>query len=175
MSLVEAVGRYLEQGGVVMWPLVLCALVLWYAIGFRVHLLGRGVLRNAEEVGRSVHRGPGIERRLEAALAPVEAGLGRNAALARSVVLIAPLLGLLGTVSGMIELFDSLSSGTFQSQEGGIAAGIAVALFTTELGLMIAIPGFFAARLLERRQARLLTGIAELKTVLSRGGEGARA
>lgn len=172
----QAVARYLEQGGAVMVPLVLCALVLWYAVGFRLLLLGRGVLRNAEEVGRSVHKGPGLERRLESALAPVEAGLARNAALARSVVLIAPLLGLLGTVSGMIELFESLGTGTFQSQEGGIAAGIAVALFTTELGLMIAIPGFFATRLLERREARLRAGIAELRTVLARGGqEGAAA
>jgi biopolymer transport protein ExbB len=51
---------------------------------------------------------------------------------------IAPLLGLLGTVVGMIEIFASQSPG--QSQPAQLAQGISVALYNTALGLIIAIP-----------------------------------
>jgi biopolymer transport protein ExbB len=51
---------------------------------------------------------------------------------------IAPLLGLLGTVVGMIDIFASQSPG--QSQPAQLAQGISVALYNTALGLIIAIP-----------------------------------
>ena len=51
---------------------------------------------------------------------------------------IAPLLGLLGTVVGMIDIFASQTPG--QSQPAQLAQGISVALYNTALGLMIAIP-----------------------------------
>ena len=51
---------------------------------------------------------------------------------------VAPLLGLLGTVVGMIEIFASQSPG--QSQPAQLAQGISVALYNTALGLIIAIP-----------------------------------
>ena len=92
--------------------------------------------------------------------------LSRGATLARTIVVIAPLLGLLGTVNGMIELFDSLGSGTVYSQGGGIAQGIAEALFTTQLGLAVAIPGFFVSRMLERREEQLLSELEQAKGLL---------
>lgn len=51
---------------------------------------------------------------------------------------IAPLLGLLGTVVGMIEIFAAQAPG--QSQPAQMAQGISVALYNTALGLIIAIP-----------------------------------
>ena len=122
-DVMRAVELYVEAGGAVMWPLVACAVVLWYVVGYRATLLLQG-------------------------------RPGRGAALGRTIVAVAPLLGLLGTVSGMIEMFESLGTGTFTSQEGGIAGGIAKALFTTQLGLGVAIPGFVATRLLDRLAAR---------------------
>lgn len=51
---------------------------------------------------------------------------------------VAPLLGLLGTVVGMIDIFASQTPG--QSQPAQLAQGISVALYNTALGLIIAIP-----------------------------------
>lgn len=168
MSALDALLRLLREGGLVMLPLVGVTFVLWYAVGYRAHLLRQHVLASARVVAQRVaaRRAPALRRRLDDALAPLEDGLSRNASLARAVVLVAPLLGLLGTVSGMIELFDSLGTGTFQAQEGGIAGGIAQALLTTELGLAIAIPGFFASRVLERREANLRGQLEQLKSAL---------
>jgi biopolymer transport protein ExbB len=96
------------------------------------------------------------ERRAHAlrlSLAPLDDVLHRHAVLVRTLVVIAPLLGLLGTVSGMIETFDSLASMTLHSGgNGGVAGGISEALVSTELGLLVAIPGLLIGRLLDRTE-----------------------
>ncbi len=69
---------------------------------------------------------------------------------------IAPMLGILGTAWGLVEIFGVF--GQPGAQEG-IAAGIATALYTTIFGLAIAVPGIIALtcfeRALERRAARI--------------------
>lgn len=62
----------------------------------------------------------------------------------------APLIGLLGTVSGMMKTFDVLSFfGTGNAR--ALANGISEALITTQSGLLIAIPGLYMKSFLERR------------------------
>lgn len=61
-----------------------------------------------------------------------------------------PMLGLLGTVTGMIEVFEVIAlQGTGEPQE--MAHGISQALLTTASGLIIAIPVIFAHHILVRR------------------------
>jgi biopolymer transport protein ExbB len=63
---------------------------------------------------------------------------------------VAPLLGLLGTVSGMVETFHVIGfQGTGNSQ--ALASGIKEALITTQTGLLIAIPGLFAGQVLSKK------------------------
>ena len=63
---------------------------------------------------------------------------------------IAPMLGLLGTVTGMISAFTSLSEfGAGDSTK--VAAGISEALLTTAAGLMIAIPAVFVYNILNKK------------------------
>ncbi|SMF22051.1 biopolymer transport protein ExbB [Alteromonadaceae bacterium Bs31] len=55
-----------------------------------------------------------------------------------------PLLGLLGTISGLMSTFGQMSSeGGFQLQEA-ISGGVAEAMFTTQLGLVLVVPGLVA-------------------------------
>lgn len=58
----------------------------------------------------------------------------------------APLLGLLGTVVGMIEIFAAQSGGTSSGSPQQLAHGISVALYNTAFGLMIAIPALMSHR-----------------------------
>ena len=68
--------------------------------------------------------------------------------------LIAPLLGILGTIFGMIEVFDAL---TFRAADPSIlSSGISTALITTAFGLIVAIPALVAHRLFYRRVDSLL-------------------
>jgi biopolymer transport protein ExbB len=83
-----------------------------------------------------------------------------------TLVAIAPLIGLLGTVVGMIETFDSLASASLFSQSGGIAGGISQALFTTQLGLVVAVPGVIIGRLLDRRGNTMEFELEQIKDIL---------
>lgn len=68
---------------------------------------------------------------------------------------IAPLLGLLGTVGGMIKTFDVIAEfGTGNAR--ALAAGISEALLTTQTGLVVAVPGLFMSAFLIRRTKDLM-------------------
>ncbi|MCB1182373.1 MotA/TolQ/ExbB proton channel family protein [bacterium] len=80
---------------------------------------------------------------------------------------VAPLLGLLGTVLGMIETFDVIALfGTGNSR--ALASGISVALITTQTGLLVAIPGLLMSNRLGRAAEQLHTGLEETHAALER-------
>ena len=75
----------------------------------------------------------------------------RQLAFMNVLVGAAPLLGLLGTVLGMIHTFEAIATGGNELTEA-MASGISEALITTEVGLLIAIPGFFLTHVIKRKQ-----------------------
>lgn len=78
----------------------------------------------------------------------------------------APLLGLLGTVTGMLATFGALATGSGGDKTMGLVAeGISEALITTETGLVIALPGLFFQYQLSRQHDRYRTFLAHLETV----------
>ena len=81
-------------------------------------------------------------------------------------VMISPLLGLLGTVAGMIETFDSLAAMALFTQSGGIAGGVAQALLTTQTGLTVAIPGVLIQNILQKKQMNIQNNLAQIKDLL---------
>ncbi len=181
---------FMEAGGYVMPPLVLATIILWYAIGYRYAALRRGSVRSPRVMvarakhgvmpkregvmSRALHKGlklkqrnlPNLRRFLDEAFAEEESELRRYQTLITTIVLAAPLMGLLGTVVGMIETFDSLGDLSLFSQSGGIAGGISQALFTTQMGLAVAIPGLVVNGMLQRKQRELLLELAQLKDIL---------
>lgn len=68
------------------------------------------------------------------------------------LITIAPLMGLLGTVMGMLTTFQGLAVSTGSSTVDQIAAGISEALITTQTGLIIAIPAYVMATLIQKRR-----------------------
>ncbi|MCU0753113.1 MAG: MotA/TolQ/ExbB proton channel family protein [Akkermansiaceae bacterium] len=88
------------------------------------------------------------------------------------VITVAPLLGLLGTASGLVHIFKGLSD---TADHLAIARGIAMALNTTIFGLAIAVPcvvahGYFTRRI-EVLTARLESLLADLAHVCQRPGK----
>lgn len=76
---------------------------------------------------------------------------------------VAPLLGLLGTVTGIIKTFGDLSfDGAREAQS--ISAGISEALITTEYGLIVAIPAFVFHAIFSRRAKSILADVETLAT-----------
>jgi len=85
-------------------------------------------------------------------------GLQRGLPALGTIVAGAPLLGLLGTVLGMIDIFRAVATaGTGITEQ--LATGIARALITTATGLIIAIPALFVHSFLEARAVDILAEV----------------
>lgn len=87
----------------------------------------------------------GLRQSLETAGSVAAHRLERNLNALATLATASPLLGLLGTVIGMIEIFGSQSSGG-GTNPAELAHGISVALYNTALGLLVAIPSLMAHR-----------------------------
>ncbi len=79
---------------------------------------------------------------------------------------ISPMVGLFGTVHGMIDSFQIIAFGTGTPEPAKLAEGISTALFTTLLGLAIAIPAIAAYNILKNRVARLVLEVGILSESL---------
>lgn len=73
-----------------------------------------------------------------------------------AMIAAAPLLGLLGTVSGLVRTFESLSTQTGRSSMEGLAGGISEVLVATESGLVVAIPALLIVYLAHREMRKQL-------------------
>lgn len=97
---------------------------------------------------------PGLDQRLDAEAGLALAGLERGFRLLDTVAQLAPLLGLFGTVLGMIEAFRSLQAAGSSVDPSLLAGGIWVALMTTAVGLAVAMPTSMVLSWFESRTAR---------------------
>lgn len=97
---------------------------------------------------------PGVDARLDAEVGQALSVLERGFRLLDTVAQLAPLLGLFGTVLGMIEAFRSLQNAGATVDPSLLAGGIWVALLTTAVGLAVAIPTSMVLAWFESRMAR---------------------
>lgn len=111
---------------------------------------------------------PDLRARLEAEAETRFARLETGFRLLDSVAQLAPLLGLFGTVLGMIEAFQSLQEAGSSVDPSILAGGIWVALLTTAVGLAVAMPTSLILSWLEARMEReRVFGEKALTTVLA--------
>ncbi len=90
----------------------------------------------------------------------------RDLKVMQTCVSVAPLLGLLGTVTGMLSTFGALATGSGGDKTMGmVASGISEALITTETGLLIALPGLIFQYKLSREHGTYKAFLAHLQTV----------
>jgi len=191
-TILEEWAAYLAKGGFMMLPLMIMAWALWYTLGYRILTLKRGsresvetLLLHGDEISpdspsfrgflveasalakrESLKPESRLRHRIEDVFFPLREKMGNFRSEVRTLTSLAPLAGLLGTVTGMIEMFDSLATQTFISQTGGIAGGISQALFTTELGLIIAVPGLIIGRLLDHKEDRMRQDLSHMQDIL---------
>lgn len=118
-----------------------------------------------------------IEARLEAAAAQIERDMSRGLWLLETIVTAAPLLGLLGTIVGMMHSFK-LIGGDGLVNPSGVTGGVAQALIATAIGLVIALVALFAFNFFSRRIDRLMDelesfaneAVSELRLTAERTG-----
>jgi len=106
-----------------------------------------------------------LESRAAEEASVVEKSLARWLWVLETVVTAAPLLGLLGTISGMIRAFK-LFGGEGLVDPRGVTGGVAEALITTAVGLFIALVALFAFNYFSHRQAQVMDEMEQLGTRL---------
>ena len=99
-----------------------------------------------------------LESKIEEKATEVQYSLERNLTMLGTTATISPLIGLLGTVVGMITAFTGLTE-TSGANPDLLAAGISQALITTAFGLFIAVPGLVLHKYFEHKIKYLLISL----------------
>ena len=99
-----------------------------------------------------------LESKIEEKALEVKYSLEKNLTMLGTIATISPLLGLLGTVVGMITAFTGLSE-TSGANPDLLASGISQALITTAFGLLIAVPGLVLHKYFEQKITYLLISL----------------
>jgi biopolymer transport protein ExbB len=91
-----------------------------------------------------------------------------------TVAQVAPMFGLLGTVTGMVQVFQSIAAQQGAVNPSTLAAGIWQALLTTVFGLIIGIPAYMTYRYFRTRltewEAHLRTVVDDVSQIIAQGG-----
>ncbi len=148
----KALFDLVERGGPVMIAIIVLSVVLYTrCFGLLVSL--RQQARKLEQMPRSSADHKLQLRRHQSAVR--EEFLQNRLALG-AMIAAAPLLGLLGTVCGMVTTFESLSVQTGQKSMEGLARGISEVLVATESGLAVALPALLLVYLAHREMHRIM-------------------
>ncbi len=154
----ESIRDFLELGGPVLLAIGGLLLVMWVLIFERIFFLKTrypATVKRALEIWESrPERQSWYARRIrEELISVVSQGLERNIALVATCVALCPLLGLLGTVTGMVEVFEVMGAGG-NSNPRSMAAGVSKATVPTMAGMVAALSGVAVSAWLDRKAHR---------------------
>ena len=186
-----------------MVPLILCSVIslavtierfmFWRAVRSRepveklLQLVGRQEFPPAVQLGRNselpvarvlaaglAHRNPSLSKALEVAAQAEIPILKKRLTILDTIITLAPLLGLLGTITGMISSFGIMSEAGL-GQPHAVTGGVAEALIATATGLLIAILTLIPYNYFSNRAERELEEIeyyaSRLELILASEGE----
>lgn len=157
----NALLQLVERGGWVM-PVIVTLSVVLYSRCFRLLLSLRRLRRQLPAAGSAA-----ALRRLQT---EVRESFRRQRVAIGPMIAAAPLLGLLGTVSGMEKTFESLSAAAGEKSMEGLAGGISEVLVATESGLTVAIPAMLLVYLAHREMNRQIEAVNRRERALGRTG-----
>jgi biopolymer transport protein ExbB len=160
-DLVDGGGPYVGlifASGVLLWTLVI---ERWLYFSYTLPREATAML--AEWRARPDHQSWCARQIRQAMISRLNAGMTANFRLLKVLVPLAPLLGLIGTVSGMLEVFDSMAlRGNADART--MASGVSHAMICTLTGLAVSISGLYPVHYFDsraRRQTELLADAFE--------------
>lgn len=150
----NAIISTLREGGIVLWALLVLAVMIYAlaaAVWWHCAVARRRVrAREWEETTGGGADRRQIEREFAACELDEMAWVERRLPFLGVLIGAAPLLGLLGTVAGMLVTFGGMSMASGGAPIDTVSVGISKALVTTQAGLVIAVPAAFLLALLKR-------------------------
>lgn len=147
---------FFETGGQVLLLIFAAAVLLWMLILERAWFFWRVLPKVERDVhahwfGRAERSSLGARRIREALLDRIKLSMSRTLPTIQVMIAICPMLGLLGTVTGMIQIFDVMAlKGTADAR--AMASGVSRATIPTMAGMVVGLSGLF---FINRFQARV--------------------
>lgn len=200
--------EWFTLGGWAMWPLLLLSVFTLFVIIERAMFYATRLRQVNSDLDSVLRGGALLPERLSGELPPLLArgmkeghlNIGRAelaidhemlsaARLVNSLEMssqVGPMLGLLGTVTGMVRVFQTVATLKGAASPSDLASGIWEALITTVFGLVVGIPAFIAHRTYRSRliywETHLHTAVSDVQEIIaeehgarpSRAGEDAR-
>lgn len=149
---IVAIQKFIELGGGVLWWIMLVLFFMWTFIVERYWYFNVTHPRRMRKTvatwdARADTTSWYAKRIRDAMISEVHEALNRGLPMLKTLIAICPLLGLLGTVTGMVQVFDVMAlSGTGNAR--AMAGGVSKATVPTMAGMVAALSGvYFASRL----------------------------
>jgi biopolymer transport protein ExbB len=184
----EQIISILDSGGWVMYPLAALALLIYTNCVELLLFLGKGnihlgrdtewttwvynpekaegrageIIRYTQEDARSAKH---VRNRFEEVRQSILHDVERRLIFLNTLVAAAPLMGLLGTVIGMLATFSGIARKGGGDTVDVVAEGISEALITTQTGLVVALPGIFLILLIRNRKHAIEAALARIESL----------
>ena len=147
-GLIEVLLGFMDKGGNVLWLIAALLFVMWTLIFERVWYLPYGWKKDVAQViskweGRAERKSWEAEQIRNMLVSQARMEINRNLPVIKTLVALCPLLGLLGTVTGMIEVFNIMAV-TGGGDAKSMAGGVQQATIPTMAGMVAALSGVFA-------------------------------
>lgn len=151
----DSIRGFFEAGGMVLWGVFMVTLIMWTLIVERVWFFRLILPARIEEVKSAWDKRADTtswyaKRIRERMISEISAETTENIGMIKTCIAVAPLFGLLGTVTGMIAVFDVMAAlGTGNAR--AMASGVSAATLPTMAGMVVALSGIYFGQSLERR------------------------
>jgi len=154
----EAIRDFMELGGWVLSLIAFTIFVMWALIIERVlyfRIQMRGIATEIQNVWeeRSERRSWNAHQIREGMISRFSMATNQGIPMIQTLVALCPLLGLMGTVTGMIKVFEVMAA-SGSGNVRGMAAGVSQATVPTMAGMVGALSGVLLVTILSRRAAR---------------------
>ena len=158
LDALEAINNFFNAGGPVLYLIAILTFIMWLLLLERFWYFFFDYRRDAQGVIAAWEARP--ERRSwdarairDKLISETRLRIGQNLDLIKTLIMVCPLFGLLGTVTGMIDVFTVLSI-TGGADARSMAAGVSRATIPTMAGMVAALSGVFANIYLRQKASR---------------------
>lgn len=147
LNVLESLNAFMEAGGIILTVLFFVSILFWTLL-FERFLYHRTIYKPEAKILKKKYK-PfreskdwGLEQLKNAELSSLSSALKSGLSSMKMLILLFPLLGLLGTITGMINVFDTM--GALGTNAKAMASGISMATIPTMAGMVLAVLGLFA-------------------------------
>ncbi len=158
----EGVRAFLQSGGMVLYMIAILTFWMWTLVFERIWYFRFALKKDMAAAldtweGRAERKSWNARQIRRSLISQISGKIDQNMSLIKAVVALCPLMGLLGTVTGMIQVFNIMAV-TGGGEARAMASGVSMATIPTMAGMVAALSGVFANT--------YITRVAERETAL---------